>query len=296
MCKAMKQMWRIGASTPSGMYCCAVSGRHRHPPSSHKVRTDRCVQPSDDIEAPSTIYRHVSTSKATKFPLLSQQKSAPNMGVQQPPQRYQDPATFTPDPPPLMLSPDASASPASASAAVDPDSFDLAARGSSPPTAGRPQPHLEPLERRSLLLFSRTHMRLVAGDAKLLRRFSVFLREQRPAHLPLLVYYLDMMKALAAVRYGSAVVGAAGRAPVAMALGLAPGCPAGAAVAAVREALVARAEAAFRVLADEDLPAWVTSTWMRVVEVSIRRRINGSLPAPLREYVFSFFSCVRCWT
>lgn len=109
--------------------------------------------------------------------------------------------------------------------------------------------------------------------------------EHRPQHVPLLVYHLDARKALAAVRYANAVAGelprrvecGEGREEEMLAFTREP-------VAGIEcAALVRKAEESFRVLADEDLPAWITSVWMRAVEVSIRRRINGSLPTQLRE-------------
>lgn len=193
---------------------------------------------------------------------------------------HHDAGTNTePDLPPLQLSNDARAAARGLEplphSVVDPDSFDLTA-------PARPEweerPELEPLERRSLLMFSKTHLRLIFADLKLLRRFSVFLLENRPEHVPLLVYHLDVRKALAAIRYTNSVTGllkpmegldfTRDRAPE-----------------TVNEGLVRKLEESFRVLANEDLPAWITSVWMRAVEISIRRRINGSLPVQLREYV-----------
>lgn len=181
---------------------------------------------------------------------------------------------------------------------IDPDSFDLAA---PPPPAdsdyygarsGQPQQaYLEPLERRCALLFSRTHLRIVVSDLRLLRRFGVFLMEHRPQHVPLLVYHLDARKALLAVRYANAVAGTLARRVDDGVAGSAGSEGERARLAFTNEpvggveneGLLRKAEESFRVLADEDLPAWVTSVWMRAVEVSIRRRINGSLPTQLRE-------------
>lgn len=158
---------------------------------------------------------------------------------------------------------------------VDPDSFDLAAPA---PAGVEVRPQLEPLERRSLLMFSKTHLRIVFADLKLLRRFSAFLMENRPEHVPLLVYHLDVRKALAAIRYTNSVMGLL-KPMEGLAFTREP------APETVNEALERKLEESFSVLANEDLPAWITSLWMRAVEVSIRRRINGSLPTQLREYV-----------
>lgn len=156
---------------------------------------------------------------------------------------------------------------------VDLDSFDLA----DPAPAGvEVQPQLEPLERRSLLMFSKTHLRIIFSDLKLLRRFSVFLMEHKPEHVPLLIYHLDVRKALAAIRYTNGVTSLLK--PVDGLSFTKEQAP-----ETANEGLVRKLEESFTVLANEDLPAWITTEWMRAVEVSIRRRINGSLPSQLRE-------------
>lgn len=162
---------------------------------------------------------------------------------------------------------------------VDPDSFDLA-------PAPRPdweRPELFSLERRSLLLFSKAHLRIIFRDLKLLRRFSAFLVEHRPESVPLLVYHLDVRKALAAIKYTNAVTEML-RPLDALDFTREP------APKTSNDVLRRKADASFEVLAHQDLPAWITSVWMKAVEVSIRRRINGSLPSQLRECVMDL-SC-----
>lgn len=157
---------------------------------------------------------------------------------------------------------------------VDPDGFDLA----PPARPGWERPELFSQERRSLLMFSKTHLRIIFRDLKLLRKFSAFLVEQRPASVPLLVYHLDTRKALAAIKYANAVTGSLQ--PLDTLESTREPAP-----RTDNEVLRKKAEASFARLATEDLPAWITSVWMKAVEVSIRRRINGSLPSQLREYV-----------
>lgn len=213
-------------------------------------------------------------------------------------------ATATPPPPaalppPLQFSRDADTHARGLSPlpedAVDPDSFDLTAppRGADLEDASRGD-KLEPLERRAQLLFSRAHLRIIISDLKLLRRFGVFLMEHRPQHVPLLVYHLDARKALAAVRYANAVAGTLAR-RVEEGEGGVLGFTREAVGEVESEVLVRKAEESFRVLADEDVPAWITSVWMRAVEVSIRRRINGSLPTQLREWVFLLILGLKFW-
>lgn len=160
--------------------------------------------------------------------------------------------------------------------AIDPDSFDLV----PPPRPDWEKPELFNLERRSLLMFSKTHLRIIFQDLKLLRKFSAFLVENRPGSVPLLVYHLDVRKALAAIKYTNAVNDHLRPLP-SLEFTKEP------APKTTNDILKEKAEASFAALANEDLPAWITSVWMRAVEVSIRRRINGSLPSQLREYVMS---------
>lgn len=102
----------------------------------------------------------------------------------------------------------------------------------------------------------------------------------RPKSIPLLVYYLDTVKALAAFKYANAISEA-----------LEPldaydfTRDTAAAPKTVNDCLERKATAAFELLAQEDLPAFITNVWVQFVEVSIRRRIVGSMPAHLREYV-----------
>ncbi|KAF3763115.1 hypothetical protein M406DRAFT_263032, partial [Cryphonectria parasitica EP155] len=132
------------------------------------------------------------------------------------------------------------------------------------------------LERRSLLMFSKAHLRIVFDDLKLLRRFSAFLVDGRPDLVPLLLYHLDVRKALAAIKYTNAVV--EGLRPLEGVSFSAQAPP-----RTANEELRAKAEESFEALANEALPAWVTSVWQRAVEVSIRRRIDGGLPSKLLD-------------
>lgn len=158
--------------------------------------------------------------------------------------------------------------------AVDLDSFDLA----PPAQADREKPEKYSLERRSYYMFSKTHLRIIFKDFRLLRKFTAFLVEYRPESVPLLVYHLDARKALAALKYSNTVGGYLR--PVESLSFTRAATP-----RSTNEELKRKAEASFEMLASEDLPAWITAVWMRAVEVSIRRRINGSLPTQLREHV-----------
>lgn len=160
---------------------------------------------------------------------------------------------------------------------ADPASFDLVV----PAHGLEPLPRYS-LEARSELLFSPTHLRAIFDDPALLRRFAEFLRAARPASVPLLRHYLDALKALRAIRYANAIAASslnlnnAAAPPV-------PGLRPGFVADTVNESLAARAREAFAVLAREDLPAYVTHTWIRIVSATIKRRIADTLPVHLRD-------------
>ncbi|KAI3397092.1 hypothetical protein diail_11235 [Diaporthe ilicicola] len=155
---------------------------------------------------------------------------------------------------------------------IDPGSFDLVSPETEEATG------LYSLEERSEFLFSPQHLNIIFGNFTLFQRFSTFVTAHRPRSVPLLVYYLDTVKALAAFKYANAISDA-----------LEPldeydfTRDTAAAPKAVNDCLARKANAAFEVLAQEDLPAFITNVWMQFVENSIRRRIVGSMPAHLRE-------------
>ncbi|CAJ2507969.1 Uu.00g091550.m01.CDS01 [Anthostomella pinea] len=151
----------------------------------------------------------------------------------------------------------------------DPASFDLVApaRGGSPQYA---------LETTSELLFSTEHLRVIFDDPLLLQRFTNFLCASRPSSVPLLVYYLDSLKALKAIGYANAI---------AEALTPIEGLQFSYENVAktVNDSLQAQATKAFEVLAREDLAAYITHTYVQSVSLTIKRRIANTLPAHLRD-------------
>ncbi|QSZ34897.1 hypothetical protein DSL72_007758 [Monilinia vaccinii-corymbosi] len=152
---------------------------------------------------------------------------------------------------------------------VDPGSFDLVA---ATETGGK----RFSLEARSEQLFSTEHLRIIFSDPSLLLRFTSFLGAQRPGSIPILIYYLDAVKALKAISYSNAIAEA-----------LEPisgfDFTATAACKTTSVALEEKAAKAFDVLVREDLPAYITWTYIQTVSISIQRRITGTLPAHLRE-------------
>lgn len=153
----------------------------------------------------------------------------------------------------------------------DPKSFDLLAPNEGDATKG-----FFNLETRSEQLFSREHLQAIFEDTPSLLRFTSFLSMARPQSVPVLIYYLDAMKAIRAINYANAVAEA-----------LEPiegheftDTPARTTVNAILED---KARQAFDALVREDLPAFITHIFIQVVSVSIQKRVTGQLPPLLRE-------------
>ncbi|KAF3051631.1 hypothetical protein E8E11_008519 [Didymella keratinophila] len=132
------------------------------------------------------------------------------------------------------------------------------------------------LEARSEQLFSKSHLAAIFKDTPSLIRFTSFLSVARPKSVPVLIYYLDALKALRAINYANAVAEALE--PIS---GLeftdTQARP------TVNGILEEKAKQAFDVLVRDDLPAFITHVFTQVVSVSISKRITGTLPPLLRE-------------
>lgn len=151
----------------------------------------------------------------------------------------------------------------------DPVSFDLVLPGDEGQEGFQ-------LEDRSELMFSREHLLEIFKETPLLLQFTNFLSSKRPGSIPLLVYYLDALKALRAIAYVNAV--AAALTPINdYDFSSHPARP------TINSVLEEKARLAFDALVKDDLPAFITFTFIRVVSLSIQRRIIGTLPAHLRE-------------
>jgi len=102
------------------------------------------------------------------------------------------------------------------------------------------------------------------------------LNAHRPKSIPVLIYYLDALKALRAIRYANAIAEA-----------LDPLKDFTFTDDVVRPTgnakLEEKARQAFEILVRDDLPAYIAHTWVQVVSVSIQRRITGTLAPHLRE-------------
>lgn len=153
----------------------------------------------------------------------------------------------------------------------DPRSFDLVAPPSDDKHVG-----VYLLERRAEQLFSSEHLHIIFSDPKLLLKFTGFLSSHRPQTIPILIYYLDALKAIRAIEYANAI---------AEALEPIKGYDFTKEVAqpTMNVMLEEKANLAFEVLVREDLPAFIAHIWTQVVSISIQRRITGTLAPHLRE-------------
>lgn len=132
------------------------------------------------------------------------------------------------------------------------------------------------LEKRSQALFSREHLQVIFKDSSLLFKFTAFLTTQRPESLPILVHYLDTLKAMRAIHYANAIAegldSIKGHAFTSQPVD-----------STVNASLEQRAKSAFDVLVRDDLPAYITFMYIQVVSLSISKRVTGSLAPHLRE-------------
>jgi hypothetical protein len=152
----------------------------------------------------------------------------------------------------------------------DPRSFDLVsgplgaeARGFS-------------LVQRSEQMFSSEHLQEIFANPSTMLAFTTFLSACRPDSVPLLLYYLDALKALKAIKYANAV--AESLMPIG---GL--GFTDTAVQSTTNAALENRTTEAFNALVRDDLPAYIANVFIQVVSLSIQRRVTGTLPPHLRE-------------
>ncbi|KAI1126781.1 hypothetical protein F5Y10DRAFT_204743 [Nemania abortiva] len=152
---------------------------------------------------------------------------------------------------------------------IDPASFDLVA----PPEAPEPQYSVEV---KSELLLSVEHLKIIFDNPKHMQKFTDFLYTLKPESVPLLNYYLNLVKALKAINYADAIIrelASVNRTPSSE-LPL---------TETVSKSLMGRADETFGVLAQEELPAYVTHVWTRIVNITIKQRITNTLPSNLRD-------------
>lgn len=146
------------------------------------------------------------------------------------------------------------------------------------------------LELRSELLFSARHLQSIFDDAGSLHLFSNFLHKHRPESVPLLTYYLEALKALRAIEYSNAVLRnlepLAGYEFTNRLLQSQP---------TVNTELQAKAQTAFELMARDDLPMYITHTWIRTVSSCIKHRIIGTPPRHEYEGLAEVFCLTDPW-
>ncbi|KAI0117930.1 hypothetical protein GGR51DRAFT_545817 [Nemania sp. FL0031] len=152
---------------------------------------------------------------------------------------------------------------------IDPASFDLVVPVHAP---GKQYS----LEIQSELLFSAKHLAEIFEDPVLLQRFTNYIYHLRPGSIPILQYYLDTIKALKAIDYANAIVKnlqAVANLPY----------TSGSTDETINKVLREKADKAFETIANEELPAYITHSYIQTVSVTIKRRIADTLPPNLRE-------------
>ena len=132
------------------------------------------------------------------------------------------------------------------------------------------------LENRSEQLFSRAHLEIIFSNPSTLLRFTAFLSTHRPQSVPILIYYLDALKAMKAIKYANAIAEA-----------LSPiqgyDFTTNLVQPTANMELEEKAASAFAILTQEDLPAFITQMYVQIVSLSISQRITGTLAPHLRE-------------
>lgn len=154
----------------------------------------------------------------------------------------------------------------------DPASYDLVAPGQLEDA----QKKSWNLEKQSQALFSKEHLQIIFGDPGFLLKFTSFLGLHRPQSVPILVHYLDSLKALRALHYSNAILEGLDEVP-----GL--DFTNGIVEPTTNAILLKRATDAFDYLVREELPAYITHEYIQVVTASISARISGMLAPHLRE-------------
>jgi hypothetical protein len=150
----------------------------------------------------------------------------------------------------------------------DPGSYDLVA----PPQC---QKEVYSLEKSSQTLFSKEHLQVIFSDPALLFKFTSFLSAHRPKSVPVLVYYLDALKAIRVLHYANAI--SDGLDPI-EGFDFTSQRP----KSSANPSLEQKANSAFDVLVREELPAYITHLYIQVVSLSISRRVTGSLSLNLQ--------------
>ncbi|KAF2274977.1 uncharacterized protein EI97DRAFT_459620 [Westerdykella ornata] len=153
----------------------------------------------------------------------------------------------------------------------DPSSFDLV-----PPENRRSHRRETALDALAERLFSKLHLEAIFRDTSSLAPFTSFITNSRPNSIPILLYYLDALKALRAINYANAI--AETLEPLDdYEFTQHPPRP------TVNAVLEDKARQAFDVLVRDELPAYIAHVFSQVVSDSIQKRVAGQSPAVLQE-------------
>ena len=134
--------------------------------------------------------------------------------------------------------------------------------------AGKNSNVIDPLEQRSELLFSRQHLQLILADLRLSVNFAEFLRTYRPDSVPILAYYLDVVKALKTIKYAESIIN--GLEPI-------PGhdFTTEANSATMAWVLEDKSDRSLDVLVKDDLPAFLAYIYVQTVDEALVDRVTG---------------------
>ena len=150
-----------------------------------------------------------------------------------------------------------------------PEDFDLN-------TSVEEENQIEMLEKVSELIFSPMHLQAIFQDPSALLKFTSFLSANRPQSVPTLIYYLDATKALQAIKYANSIAKAlepmSSQELSAMTTDTA------------NPELEAKAQKAFDLLAERDLPAYTAHLYVQVVKASMMKPVaQGPQPGEASE-------------
>ena len=133
------------------------------------------------------------------------------------------------------------------------------------------------LERQADLMFCSDHMLVILRTPRYLARFREFLAQERPGSFSTLNYYLSASKAVKAIEYANSLVRSVVDVPTS-----------GIETAehlvgpTVNVALERRVQAALDALTAEELPAFITSTCIKITGKVVEEHVRGTLPDKFR--------------
>jgi hypothetical protein len=154
----------------------------------------------------------------------------------------------------------------------DPSSFDL-----TEPQYEDTSTTLYSLERRAGEMFSGRHLEQIFAVPSAMLKFTSFMSKYRPSSVPILLHYMDSVKALRAIKYANAIVSSSLKGVSGYDFTRITIDP------TANAALEKRAKESFDALVRDELPAYISHTFVQVVGMTLRQRVTDSMPAHLRE-------------